>query len=162
MIFEIVTKNDCAKCKKCCQFDISNLADVPRFSKKLASYIKERIDSSIVFTDKVDFFTVELKKISESKYLCPFLDTDKGCRLADSRPLDCKLFPFYLMEYNGAIMISLSKDCPTVMSKSLSVLYGYHENEIDNYARALLKSDDFILEPYHSDAIILKVLTINK
>jgi len=161
MISEIITKKDCAKCKKCCQFESGKFDDVPRFSKRLTSQIKNKFGNRIVFTNKTDFYNVKLQKISESKYQCPFLDIEKGCQLSDSRPFDCKIFPFYLMNYKGDTVISISKDCPVIMEKKLSLLYNYFENTINHYISNLLKDGDFIVEPYHSDAIILKILNNN-
>lgn len=85
---EAFAKTDCLQCANCCR----NYS--PRFKtpdiKRIAKYLKMK---------EGDFINTYLYVDTEGDYVltskpCPFLGTDNYCRIYESRPSDCRRFPY--------------------------------------------------------------------
>ena len=119
MLSSILLKSDCAACKFCCSFRRQSLWETPVFYEEDISKIKklfpevrfrelkaEADNSNAVDTgiskSKVYTFDIYDKyktNSSEEEVPCPFLDTEKGCKLPQElKPFDCKIWPLRVVK----------------------------------------------------------------
>ncbi len=119
MLSSILSKSDCAACKFCCSFRRQSLWETPVFYeedipdiKKLFPEVKFReletgsgscegpqtaAANSKVYT--FDIYDKYKTNSSEEEAPCPFLDTEKGCKLPQElKPFDCKIWPLRVVK----------------------------------------------------------------
>lgn len=49
----------------------------------------------------------------EGNFICPFLNTSDGkCRIYQSRPFECQLYPFLISKDKGKVFLSVDLGCP--------------------------------------------------
>ncbi len=102
MQFEFLDPAFCLKCKGCCRFINKDSIFRPSVSKDFA--IKHNIQRD------------NLKKIKLIKeknlFYCPFLElkTNK-CKIYDERPLDCRLYPFLLLDIENKVYLGIDENC---------------------------------------------------
>jgi hypothetical protein len=119
MLGEILTREECARCRICCSFDSYDLWETP----VITDGVKERaleIDCNLRFSDVsgARLFIMQ-REPDEDLYFCPMLDHKKGCKLGDEKPFDCRIWPYRVMRFEGRRVIVISPVCPTVYSKPL-------------------------------------------
>lgn len=115
MLSEILSKEECAKCRICCCFDDSDLWEAPVISDALA---KELADME--FTSLAGGRILKMPKTldgDEELYYCTLLDKEKGCVLGDKKPFDCRIWPLRVMRFEGKRVIALSPVCPVVQTR---------------------------------------------
>ena len=122
MLKTLISSEDCHKCKKCCVFEEKDLWEIPIFSNELKERIKEKWPN-VKFKKYGNQWKIELCKDGHI-YLCPFLDFFSGCTLYDNKPLECKLWPFYIMDSGGLPVLAISPECDVMNSKSLVDILG--------------------------------------
>jgi hypothetical protein len=120
MLGEILTREECARCRICCSFDSYDLWETP----VITDGVKERaleIDCNLRFSDVsgARLFIMQ-REPDEDLYFCPMLDHKKGCKLGDEKPFDCRIWPYRVMRFEGRRVIVISPVCPTVYSKPLN------------------------------------------
>lgn len=121
MLSKILSHDDCEKCQICCTFDSYDLWETPVITDSLASKILQEYAPQQKFIRKDDHFLLKMDKEPEADlYYCSLLDRDKGCILGDSKPFDCKIWPFRIMALNGRRVITLSPVCPVLIKKPVN------------------------------------------
>lgn len=143
MLSQYIKKENCHACRFCCRFQNSNLWDVPLFTDKDKSKL-EKIYTYIHWKKVSKLWTPMLVK-EHDFFDCPFLDHDKGCMLGKSKPFDCAIWPFYVMNKNGKNVLTQSFDCEIINNiaddKLLSLLNTYftqirdYINEYPDYVK---------------------------
>jgi len=95
---QITSKDICLKCRTCCIFDKKDSYFAPIFTPNEKEGVdKLNLDFSYSFTKKGNIWQIMLEDYGEMTK-CPFLDTKTWlCRIYESRPFDCKIFPYILM-----------------------------------------------------------------
>lgn len=145
MLSQYIKEENCHACQFCCRFRHSNLWDVPLFTEKEKLELEKKY-SYIVFKKVKTLWTPEL--ITESEFFdCPFLNHEKGCILDKRKPFDCAIWPFYVMNKEGKIVIAKCDDCETinkVAEDKLIILFNNYLLQIKDY---LNKFPDYI-KPY--------------
>lgn len=123
MLTKILKAKDCKKCKQCCQFFLNEDWDIPFFTEYEMILRKFSADTNIVY------FHSRLWKINilglnnTNTTACPFLDKNKGCMLKESKPFECRIWPFILMKSEeNKPLIALSKDCSIINKYNKNVL----------------------------------------
>ena len=102
MQLELIDSNFCLKCKGCCRFITKDSIFRPSVSRSFE--IRHNIQRD------------DLKKIKLTKkgdlFYCPLLDIDTNkCKVYTQRPLDCKLYPFLLLNIENKVYLGLDKNC---------------------------------------------------
>ena len=120
MLSKILSKSECAECKICCSFDSYDLWETPVVTDDIMQRALE-INPQQRFSDAsgARLFVMECEKDMDL-YYCPMLDHQKGCRLGDDKPFDCKIWPFRIMRLEGRRVIVLSPVCPNVYKKAFN------------------------------------------
>jgi len=119
MLKNIIKEKHCASCKQCCQFEIQDLWDTPIFSQE-EKEVALKYAPDISFVPCGDLWKIRLNR-HLNKYICPLLD-ETGCRLSDKKPFDCKLWPIYVMDFNGSYVIAQSPDCAAINGEATDTL----------------------------------------
>jgi len=113
MLSKILKAEDCKRCKKCCNFFLSEDWDIPLFTESEMNL--NIINSNIVFYRSKLWKIRILGLNNEKRTPCPFLDESTGCILKDNKPFECKIWPFQIMKSNKSkSLIALSKECPII------------------------------------------------
>lgn len=161
MLRNILSPDTCAKCRICCIFDKYDVWETPVISEEL----KERISAShpdIRFVSKGDsgayIFNMEDTWDDEKElFTCPALDPEKGCMLGENKPFDCMIWPYRIMELNGARVISIASICPDMYAKPLNMLIKELDDGLADIIFAEAEKNPAMVKPYEQGYPILKV-----
>ena len=123
---------DCNTGACCISFNNDGISLGPQFSKYEYSTFRKHYPGEADFHKNGALYSPLIKE--ESK--CPFLG-DKGCKIYDHRPIDCRIFPFTLLLNNGLIatikhgvwLVLVKNFCNSNKNNHINM-----QNFIDNYA----------------------------
>ena len=161
MLEELITRNDCAKCKICCKFEKDELIDAPMFNKQQVNYIRKNISNKIKFTYHNGAYQINLIKY-KNKYKCPLL-SPKGCVLPNIyRPFDCESWPFYIMAKNNKFVITKSNVCPIFNNISNDILIEFIEKKFLNIAKEIVINSPELITKYNRNLEVLYEFTVSK
>ena len=126
MLKKILPRTTCAACQLCCQFDASDIWELPVLpAETVAAIRKYRPETAFVPVGAEQTFVAPPLK-GEELYACPVL-TEHGCGLSEQdKPFDCKVWPFRLMRTaNGTVCISISDMCTGVQLHEVEQLQAF-------------------------------------
>ncbi len=165
MLKNILSGKDCAKCRICCIFDNYDLWETPVVSDELYEKLrKERPEIGFIERGGSHLFRCVPENTENGElFYCPVLDRETGCTLGDEKPFDCRIWPYRIMELNGARVISIASICPEMYKKPLSELVNELErNGLAEIIFAEAEKNPDIVKPYQEGYPILKVKINNK
>ena len=146
MLKKILSGESCAKCRVCCVFDRDDEWEIPLISRELADYIWENFEGEYSVKARKNSFVFDMKYDEDGLTRCPML-TQTGCRLGDSKPFDCKIWPLRVMRFDDMLAITLSPVCDCVSSLPLKQLSDFVNSGIgDAIYKAAEKMPDMIKE----------------
>ncbi len=158
MLKNILKGSDCASCRICCIFDKYDIWETPLLDDELKAAVSERFPDA-AFVSKDGGWIFRMNEDEDGLYRCPMLDPDSGCLLGDSKPFDCKIWPYRIMELGGKRVISIASICPTMYAKPLSELCGeLDKNGLAEKIAAYADSHPGAVKPYENGYPILKVI----
>lgn len=140
MLKELLSTSDCAKCRKCCEFDRYDIWETPVITPQTYEKIVKNVDFdiSLIYRNGCYILRPPYEMAGDEVFVCPLLDTENGCRLGDDKPFDCQIWPFRIMQIGGRRAITISPFCEKILSKSLDEIIKFVKNslakEIFNYA----------------------------
>ena len=121
MLKKILDPSSCARCRICCVFDSSDIWEIPVFTYESAEKILS-IKPEIQFVSHGGGCIPKVKELKDGElFTCPAL-TENGCMLGDSKPFDCRIWPFRIMDIGGRRGITVASLCNEIYSKPLSEL----------------------------------------
>ncbi|MCI7767672.1 MAG: GNAT family N-acetyltransferase [Oscillospiraceae bacterium] len=163
MLKNILSGESCAKCRLCCIFDKYDVWETPVITRELYTKISAaRPELKMVSKGGNDGYIFNMEGCwdeEEEIYRCPALDPEKGCTLGENKPFDCSIWPFRVMDLNGARVISIASVCPELYKLPLNVLVGELENGLADIIFAEAAKNPAIVKPYQQGYPILKVRT---
>ena len=118
MLKNVLSREDCAKCRFCCSFRRQSLGLTPCFAKETVAEIRRLFPDARFKTlpngaTTIDIDDKYLTDDSQEEALCPF--NRKGCILpAHLKPFDCELWPFRLMKRGDELTLALVPTCPWI------------------------------------------------
>ena len=118
MLKNVLSREDCAKCRFCCSFRRQSLGLTPCFAKETVAEIRRLFPDARFKTlpngaTTIDIDDKYLTDDSQEEALCPF--NRKGCILpAHLKPFDCELWPFRLMKSGSGLTLALVPTCPWI------------------------------------------------
>ena len=121
MLKKILSGESCAKCRVCCVFDKSDQWEIPLISRELADYLEKNVKTGYTLKPYKNSFVFDMKYDGDGLSRCPML-TEKGCLLGDSKPFDCRIWPFRVMKLDELLAITVSPVCDSVSSLPLKKL----------------------------------------
>ena len=163
MLKNILSPKTCAGCKICCSFDKYDVWETPVISMELKKKI-EGTNPELKFVSKGNsgafIFNMEEAWDEEKElFICPALDPKSGCTLGENKPFDCKIWPYRIMDLNGALVISIASICPSLYSKPLKELVDELEKGLADRIFEEAAKDPAIIKPYENGYPILKVMS---
>lgn len=125
MLTEILSRESCAACKVCCLFDREDCWEMPLIKPDLAAAIeKDYPEVKIKKTGVCGVFEPDFGE--DGLAVCPMLG-EKGCRLGENKPFDCRIWPFRVMKKGNLLLLTLSPVCETVSKLSVSKISRFAE-----------------------------------
>ena len=121
MLKKILSPKSCAQCRLCCGFDKTDLWEIPVVSAETADYIRSNVGGDYFLFPKGKSFVFGMDFGEDGIAWCPML-TDKGCRLGDNKPFDCRVWPLRVMRLENMLAVVISPVCETTSQLSLAKL----------------------------------------
>lgn len=122
MLSKILSREECSKCKICCEFDDDDIWETPViYNDSIKSVLNINPSQDFIETDcnGKKLRVLKLKK-EDDIYPCTMLDRSKGCMLgSENKPFDCKIWPLRVMKKDEKTVIALSPVCPVVAKKPI-------------------------------------------
>ncbi len=163
MLKNILSGKTCAKCRMCCIFDKYDVWETPVITRELHQKLAaERPDLKTVSKGGNGGYVFNMEDCwddEEEIYRCPALDVNKGCTLGENKPFDCKIWPYRVMDLNGARVISIASVCPELYKMPLSTLVKELDSGLGDMIFAEAAKNPAIVKPYQQGYPILKVTT---
>lgn len=158
MLSKLLSREECAKCRICCTFDDDDIWETPVIYNDLAERVEASVGASLIDKQEYKLFSLSKKEDGEL-YYCTALDRTKGCKLSnETKPFDCKIWPFRVMKLKGLdrIVITLSPVCPVVKTKPLkSILQTLDEIKEEIFKEA--SAHPFMVKDYIDGYPILAI-----
>lgn len=148
MLKKLLTPEQCAKCRICCGFTESDRWEIPLLAGEDEQNAAKMLGAEIEAVKGTSCAVLSMMFHGEDLVFCPALG-DNGCRLGEKRPFDCRIWPFRVMDFHGANVITLSPVCPEVIKLPLSTLVDFLNT--DGFADRLFKhAEEFpeTVKPY--------------
>ncbi|MBR1591511.1 MAG: hypothetical protein IJ666_00655 [Ruminococcus sp.] len=156
MIKELISPAVCAQCRMCCVFDIYDIWETPVFSRKMKEYIVSRKPDA-EFIPKDGGYIFKAADFSpDGTFKCPAL-TENGCMLGDDKPFICRIFPYMVMEINGARAITAAVVCSEFYNRPLSELVGFLKNGLADRIFSYADIHPEEVRPYNENYPILLI-----
>lgn len=121
MLKEILSPNSCKSCRMCCVFDRDDVWEIPVFSNEKRTALFEEMPEAAIKPVNGGGFVFEMEFDEEGLAYCPAL-SENGCTLKESKPFDCKIWPFRVMERGGELFLTLAPLCEAVNGLDEAVL----------------------------------------
>lgn len=128
MLGKILTKEECARCEFCCSFLEEDIWECPIMTSEMMEKISNECPEA-EYSEVCGHKCLKLEKRvypqDGKEYLfCNLLHPTKGCMLNDSKPLECRLWPYRIMKCeDGELVLALSHECAQVMKRPFGELY---------------------------------------
>lgn len=147
MLKKILSGSACAECRLCCIFDESDKWETPVFTPEIRDMIiSHKPDTK--FIPKDGGFVLEVGTLAENEiFSCPAL-TENGCILGDSKPFDCRIWPYRIMNIGGIRAITIASICEELYNRPLSQLVGMLEDGLADRIFAYADDHPEIVKPY--------------
>lgn len=148
MLKAILSPETCAACRLCCQFDASDLWELPVLPPETVQAV-QTCKPETVFVPVEEECTFAAPPLQgEELFACPVL-TDCGCGLSpQEKPFDCKIWPFRLMRTpEGQCVIAVSELCQGVGSLSDAELRAFLEQGLAETCFAYAKAHPAHVKP---------------
>jgi hypothetical protein len=100
MIKQFVPQKACLACQGCCRFAQEDSVWVPALlNEEIENFLNQGVNAAIINAHK-KFKIVPFPK--QKVYLCPLFNYEENkCKIYNSRPLECQLYPFLLCAKEG-------------------------------------------------------------
>lgn len=113
MLPQLVTNDFCLKCKLCCRFVHRDSVWVPHLTNKDAEVLSKDPEAHHFISRQNTIEPVPMA--NKDIYICPLLTGENNkCRIYDSRPFECRLYPFLINRKEGAVFLAADINCPYV------------------------------------------------
>lgn len=155
MLTKLLSRSSCAECRVCCGFVEDDKWEIPLVFGELKDYIESNFPHRLVPRGSEYVFDMEFD--GDKVVFCPMLG-DKGCLLGDSKPYDCRIWPFRVNDLDGKRVITCSPVCETVSVLPLNVLTEFVNS--NGFAQELFKTareHSDMVKPYINGYPILAV-----
>lgn len=154
MLRKILSPESCAECRLCCVFDSSDIWEIPVFSSETAGIIREALPDTEFIRHGGGYILKTEKLAGNELFTCPAL-TDKGCMLGDSKPFDCRIWPFRIMEIGGRRAITVASLCSEIYNRPLSQLVEFLRDGLADEIFSYAAENPEIVKPYDSGYPVL-------
>lgn len=155
MLGGLLSREECAGCRQCCSFEGYSLWDTPLIPPELKEEILS-LRPQQEFVSREECSILKMQQAEGGLYVCPLLDSERGCILGDGKPFDCRIFPFRVMELEGRRVIALSPDCPVVAQRPMQAIMEKAQ-ELEGYIFAEADKHPEYVKPYRRGFVVVAV-----
>jgi Fe-S-cluster containining protein len=156
---ELLTPDDCAKCRLCCYFSQYEIWETPAIDDELKRYVNEKFpDVRFINSENCSYFAL-VKRDNTEFFNCPVL-TQTGCTLGKDKPFECAVWPFRIMRFDDKFVISVSALCKPMMRNSLEDILKTLENGLENALISHAGKNPFMIKNYTDGYPILKFVNV--
>lgn len=148
MLQKILSQKTCAACQLCCQFDKTDIWELPVLPPETITAI-QKIQPKTEFVTVKNEMTFAAPTLKENDlFSCPML-TECGCCLSEKdKPFDCKIWPFRLMKTDtGKIVITVSELCNGIKNLSDDDLRIFLQETLSEYCFSYAKTHPSHVKP---------------
>ncbi|MDI6606536.1 MAG: YkgJ family cysteine cluster protein [Candidatus Omnitrophota bacterium] len=162
MIKQFVPQEVCLACRRCCRFADSHSVWLP-------CLLDEEVDN---FTDKAGIPAISIsadKRIvpvpnpAQEGFLCPFLNPqDNKCRIYDTRPFECRLYPFLINLRDKKVILTIDLNCPYIRDNIQSTAFKKYSQDLAAFLNSpgqlkALKENPQLLQAYEEVADVVEL-----
>ena len=146
MLKKILDPKSCGKCRVCCGFDESDKWEIPLVFGELKQYV-EKHHPAVKLIPRGNEYVFDMQFSGSEVIFCPML-TDTGCLLGDSKPFDCRIWPFRVNRFEGRNVITVSPVCGTVSELPLKTLTEFVQGDFAELLFRTAKEHPDMVKPY--------------
>ncbi|KPK97734.1 MAG: hypothetical protein AMJ95_07480 [Omnitrophica WOR_2 bacterium SM23_72] len=111
MIKQIIPTDFCLSCRGCCRFSQPETSWSPiLLDPEIQQLLEDNYPPSLISKTK------RIRPVPDSqsdRFLCAFLNPDDNtCKIYNSRPLDCQLYPFMINRKDKKVFLACDLRCP--------------------------------------------------
>ena len=157
MLKDLLTPQDCAKCRFCCSIKKQGLWELYVLSTSEMENLRKKypeVQFKYVKRNNCAGYVADMEnnyKIGEEEIPCPF--NKNGCILGEDKPFECAVWPFRAMKFVNKIVVAFCKDCPILAKKSFKEIESLLESglaeKILNYSQKFPAYIKDYRENYH-------------
>lgn len=126
MLTKLLSRETCAECRLCCEFDRYEVWETPLLSPEVRKKVQALLPDAEFIRMGEESFLFRIREVDENDmFLCPLLDPRRGCMLGTEKPFDCEIWPFRIMELYGRLAITLSPLCDAMTAQPIHVLLDF-------------------------------------
>lgn len=157
MLQKILQKSTCAACRYCCVFERTSLGELPHLEADAAKRIEPIFPEMQFENHDAHWKSFSLKGTYRTDnpretLPCPFLDSKTGCRLSDDeKPLECRIWPFRVMERDGRTVLALCIDCPGIKDRERALAFA--RTELREKLLAIRAEKPLFMQPFRGNYI---------
>ena len=156
MLKNILSGNDCAKCRICCVFDKYDIWETPVVDDELYGKVRAAYpETEFISKGNSRIFKCLPESEGGELYYCPMLDKSSGCRLGDKKPFDCRIWPYRIMYVGGRRAIVIASNCEEMFNRPLAELVGFLKNGAADEIFAYADRHPEIVKPYYEGFPVL-------
>lgn len=161
-IKQFIPEEVCLKCDGCCRFKDEKSIWQPIL---LDEEIK-LISKDCVYKDELSS-SKKINSISFKNYfICSFFDIDNNkCKIYQSRPFECRLYPFLINKTKEAIYLSVDLKCPFIKNKLDNKEFRDYLNYLINFLSLpvvsfMIKQNPHIFTDYSKEDKLYNLATL--
>jgi Fe-S-cluster containining protein len=144
----ILSPKTCAKCRICCNFDKTDIWEIPIFSEKQKNTIRTMSSDGFSFQKRNNSYVFQMDFKGKDIAFCPAL-CESGCVLGEEKPFDCNIWPFRVMRLkSGDVALVLSPVCPSVQQHSVKTIMEFVSGEFQERVFKEAKDNPDIIKDY--------------
>jgi len=152
MLTKLLSRASCADCKECCVFSCYDIWEQPALSPENYQKARQLLpDAEFIPKGKQSFlFRIQEKDMLKNSdlFLCPLLDTEKGCLLGTEKPFECQIYPFQVTELNHRLAIMLSPLCEVMIQQPIGILLEVLKTELAEKIFSFAEQHPDVIRPY--------------
>ena len=156
MLKKILSADSCAECRGCCVFECYDIFETPIFSAENRNFILEKNPRAVFSRKGKGYVFVPQNPDSDGLFGCPAL-SENGCILGDSKPFECRIFPYKIMNLDGRLVIAISPCCEEIYKRPLSELVNFLKSGLSEKIFSYALTHPEIVTPYSESCPILLV-----
>lgn len=143
MLKEILSGDSCAACRVCCVFDREDSWEMPLIASELMKAIEKETPGVKIAKTAGGYGIFEVDYGEDGLARCPML-TEKGCRLGERKPFDCRIWPFRVMRKGNMLLLTLSPVCETVSGLPVTKISEFASKNADKIFEEARKSPETV------------------
>jgi len=138
MIKQFIPEGVCLSCQGCCRFREEYSAWSPSLTgEEVENFSRQGLPASLISVEK------KIRVVSFDKegiFICSLFNPEKNkCKIYESRPLECRLYPFLLNRKDKKIFLAVDTQCDYARDRVKTREF----SEYAQYLAELLKSPQY-------------------